>query len=148
MDALQFFWLGYQQPHASDRPERRFGDADVRARPAGLNSVAWLVWHTARVEDVCINRFVVDEPQVLDQGGWMARMGVPWRDIGSEMTSAEVDDLSARIDVAALWAYWDAVGDQTTRLLRQLRAEDLDAPIDPLHIHAVAEREQFVRPAA
>jgi hypothetical protein len=146
MDALQFFWIRYTHPHAQDRPERRLLDADLRARPAGLNSVAWLVWHSARVEDVLVNRFVLDEPQVLDQGGWAARMGVPWRDIGAGMTSSEVDDLSARLDVAALWGYWDAVGEQTTRRLRALPATHLDAPIDPAHVRRVADEEGFVRP--
>lgn len=148
MDALQFFWLRYPQTHDAARPERGLTDAEMRARPAGLNSVAWLVWHTARVEDLCINRVVVDRPQVLDAGGWVARMEVPWRDIGSGMPSSEVDDLSARIDLAALWGYWDAVGEQTTRLLRELSAEHLDAPIDPTHVRRVAAQERFVRPEA
>ena len=146
MDALQFFRLRYPQPHAPDRPERRLGDADVRARPAGLNSVAWLVWHTARIEDVCVNRFVVDECQVLEDGGWVARMGVPWADIGVGMTSAEVDDLSARVDLAALWGYWDAVGEQTTRALGGLSPEHLDLPIDRGHLRRVVAEEGILRP--
>jgi hypothetical protein len=146
MDALQFFWLRYPQPHAPDRPERRLVEADVRARPAGLNSVAWLVWHTARIEDVCVNRFVVDQRQVLDDGDWAARMGVPRRDIGVGMTSPEVDDLSARVDVPALWGYWDAVGAQTTRALGGLLSEHLDLPIDREHLRRVVAEESILRP--
>ena len=43
-------------------------DEQIRARPHGLNSIAWLLWHGARVEGVAVNRFVADRPQVLLAG--------------------------------------------------------------------------------
>jgi Protein of unknown function (DUF664) len=30
---------------------QRLSDAQLRLRPHGLNSIAWLVWHMARCED-------------------------------------------------------------------------------------------------
>jgi hypothetical protein len=148
MDALQFFWLRYPQTHDPGRPERRLADAHMRARPSGLNSVAWLLWHLARCEDVGVNRFVVDGLQVLDEGDWTARMDAPWRHIGTGMTSDEVDDLSARIGIAALWAYWDAVGERTTRVLRDRPSESLGPAVDRPHLRRVVEREGILGPRA
>src|SRR5437879_2163982 len=51
-------------------------DADLRARPQGLNSIAWLLWHVTRFEDVAINAVLRDAPEVLDREGWAAQLGV------------------------------------------------------------------------
>ena len=41
-----------------------------------LNSLVWLLWHMARVEDVVVNLVVADGRQVLDDG-WALRLKVP-----------------------------------------------------------------------
>ena len=104
MDALEFFALRYDNVHTvmTSRLLDGLTDEQLRQRPHGVNSIAWLLWHLARCEDVGVNRLVVDRPQLLDDEGWLARLGVPRRDIGTGMTS---DELSARVDLAALRDY-------------------------------------------
>lgn len=100
----------------------------MRQRPhPRVNSIAWNLWHLTRVEDAGLNRFVVDRPQVLDEGAWMQRMNVPWRHHGSEMTFPEVDELNQRIDLSALHDYSTAVQARTYEIIDQLDVEDLDA---------------------
>ena len=58
MDFVSMFlgrynWLWSLRLQATDLPEDLW-----RARPNGPNSIAWLVWHTARVEDALTNRLV------------------------------------------------------------------------------------------
>ena len=67
MNALQFFLLRYHAVHGGFVDDLFAGltDEQARARPHGLNSIAWLVWHATRVEDAAVNRFVADRPQVL-----------------------------------------------------------------------------------
>jgi len=115
MDALGLFLLRYHAVHGGFVDDLFAGldDAQVRARPHGLNSVVWLVWHATRVEDAAVNRFVADRPQVLTEEGWLGRLGVGRRDVGSGMASLEVDALSADIDTAALRGYARAVADRT-----------------------------------
>jgi hypothetical protein len=55
MPLLRYGWLRQR----FDRYEDQF-DAQWRARPHGLNSIAWLVWHVARCEDGGLNRLVID----------------------------------------------------------------------------------------
>jgi hypothetical protein len=106
-------------------------DDFLRGRPHGLNSVAWNLYHTARSEDIGVNRFVVGQPELFDEEGWGARLGVAFRHTGSAMTDPEVDDLSARIDLGALKAYRLAVGRRTRALLPALHPERLQAVVDP-----------------
>jgi len=42
---------------------------------------------------------LTDRPQVLEE--WFERLAVPRRDVGTGMSDAEVDELSARIDLHA-----------------------------------------------
>src|SRR6266851_9891033 len=101
MDASDLILVRYAQIHQvlTDPAIARLSEAQLRRRPhRGSNTVVWLVWHMARVEDVGVNRFVVDRPQVLDDG-WLAKLGVGRRDVGTGMSDAEVNDLSARIDL-------------------------------------------------
>ena len=57
MDALGLFLLRYHAVHGGFVDDLFAGldDAQVRARPHGLNSVVWLVWHATRVEDAAFN---------------------------------------------------------------------------------------------
>jgi hypothetical protein len=101
--------------------ERTFGglsDDQMRARPReDLNSLAWLMWHIARAEDIFANVILSGREQVLDDG-WLARLKTPRRDFGIGMTKPEVADLTGRVDVVALREYRDAVGRRTQEVIR------------------------------
>ncbi len=92
----------------------------------GLNSIAWLIWHIARCEDVVTNTIRAGHPQVLDEGTWPEQLRVQRRDIGAEMTPREVRELSAVIDIPSLRAYRVAVGRSTQAWIRSLSATGLD----------------------
>ena len=99
MDAITFFLGRYGDLHTGlvDGLLAKLPEAHLRTRPhPGVNTVAWLLWHSARIEDVAVNRFLADRPQVLDDG-WFERLTVARRDVGTGMSDAEVDELSARI---------------------------------------------------
>ncbi len=150
MDALDFLLVRHAQIHRvlTDPAIARLTDDQLRARPQpGVNTVAWLLWHTARVEDVGVNRFATDGTQVLDDG-WLERLGVARRDVGTGMSDAEVDELSARIDLDALRGYWDAVTRRTPRVVDGLRGSDLDAIVPADRVQRVATVEGAVAKGA
>lgn len=122
MDARELFLLRWEDIHVGfvDELFQGLADEQVRRRPAGVNSIAWLVWHLTRVQDAVVSRFVADRPQVLDEGGWNRRMAVDRRDVGSGMTREEVDALSTQIDVAALRQYQRAVAERTKLITTSL----------------------------
>lgn len=147
MDVLDFVRVRYAEVHGrvvSDLLER-LTEPELRRRPhPGVNTIAWLVWHSARIEDVGMNRFVGDRPQVLEDG-WLERLRTPRRDVGTGMNDADVDALSASIDLPALRGYWDAVTHRTLDLLAgDLRRVDLEVTVSAERVEQVAFGEGAV----
>jgi uncharacterized damage-inducible protein DinB len=106
------------------------GESQLAERPGrDANSVAWLVWHLARVQDdhVCN---VAGTEQVWTAAGWADRFGLPFDDdaIGYGFSSEQVGQVKAAPGL--LTGYYDAVHEQTTHYLRSLSAEDLDRVVD------------------
>jgi hypothetical protein len=101
----------------------------LRPQP-GVNSLAWLLWHMTRAEDVGLNVIIAQRPQVLDEGDWLSRMNILRRDVGTGMTALEVDAFNKRISVEALLAYRVAVGRRTREIIQALPLEVLDEVID------------------
>jgi hypothetical protein len=88
-------------------------------RPHGFNSIAWIFWHLARVEDGCLSLMVAGEPQLLDDDR-AALLQVDSRGDGEGMSKAEVAELSDGINIDALQAYRDDVGRRTREHARAL----------------------------
>lgn len=89
-------------------------EALIRQRPhPRVNSLAWNLWHVARVEDSAVSRFICDQPQELDAGDWMEKMNLPLRHNGFAMTLEEVDALSQQIDLPGLRGYLAAIRART-----------------------------------
>lgn len=103
----------------------------LTARPGEAgNSICWLMWHLARVEDVAINAVVRDRPQVLIAEAWPKRLGVDDARVGTGFQEAEVAAFSRTVDPAAVDAYWQAVRAATTAWLTDVALADLDAVPD------------------
>jgi hypothetical protein len=143
MDARELVMLRYDAVHGGFVDDLFTGIAEeqLRRRPHGVNSVAWLVWHAARVEDAVMSRFVVDRPQVLDEGGWNARLRLDRRDVGPGMTGADVDALSAEIDVGALRAYRRAVSERTRAIVAALPETAWGEPVPAPRVREEVARE-------
>jgi len=113
--------------------ERTFGgltDDQMRMRPReDLNSLAWLMWHIARAEDIMANLIVNGRDQVFDDG-WLPRLQIARRDFGIGMTKPEVAELSTKIDIAALRDYRDAVGRRTREIVGAYGQQDWEGDIE------------------
>jgi hypothetical protein len=122
---------GVGQPDFSNQDLilRDLTDKHLRTRPhPSLNSIAWLLWHMTRTEDVGINLVIAQRAEVLDE--WAARLNVSLRDIATGMTDQEVSEFNQRVNIASLLAYRAAVGQQTQSILRDLQPGVLDEKID------------------
>ena len=93
------------------------------------NSIAWLVWHLARVQDDHIADVAAVE-QAWTSQGWVERFGLPFdvRAIGYGHRSDEVAAVQVPGDL--LRDYYDDVHEQTTRYVAGLRESDLDRIVD------------------
>jgi hypothetical protein len=127
MDAKQLFferYRGYQEYP----PLLVSGMSEQQLRHSphpALNPVSWILWHTARCEDMAVNRLIADRQQVLDDGSWATRIGVSLRQIGTGMTGEEVGDLCERLNLSELVAYREAVTERTEEAVTRLPVKEL-----------------------
>jgi len=151
VNAAEFFLLHHGRLHAAgvgdpasmwDRVFAGLTDEQMRARPAGMNSLAWLLWHTARTEDVVANLVVSPGHQVFDEG-WSKRLGIGRVDIGTGMTDAEVTDLTRRLDLAGARAYRNAVGKRTREIAAKLRVGAWEEIVTPLDVNRAVVADAF-----
>lgn len=106
-------------------------DEDRLATPPepGANTIAWLIWHTARGQDVQIAA-LDDSDEVWKSQGWADRFHLPLDDsaMGYGMDASEVVLVRASADL--LTGYLDAVTTRTRSYLEGLSGDDLDAVVD------------------
>lgn len=121
--------VGGNKVSAAERTLANLTDEQMRVRPReDLNSIAWLVWHIARAEDIIVGRVLAGRPQVFDDA-WMKRLGITRRDFGIGMSSAEVGELTRQIDLGALREYRDAVGLRTREIVGGFKDQDWQGEI-------------------
>jgi hypothetical protein len=127
--AMHSVAVGGNKLSSADRTFGGLSDDQMRVRPReDLNSLAWIMWHISRAEDIMVNVLVAERPQVFDDG-WMKRLGVARRDFGIGMTSPEVAALTREIDLNALREYRDAVGLRTREVIGGFAPSDWDGQV-------------------
>jgi hypothetical protein len=113
----------------------------------GDHSIAWLVWHMTRCEDITMNLLAAGSPQVLLAENWLERMQISLRDTGNAMPDAAVLEFSAAINLEALHDYRLSVGRRTRDIARQLLPEQLKQKVDPARLQQVTREEAVVETA-
>lgn len=107
------------------------GELLVRRPSPGANTVAWLVWHLARVQDHHIAELLGEVQVWVGDGGWPARFGVAPdpSNTGYGHAAEEVDSIRPE-GPSVLLEYVDAVSARTRPFLAGLQAADLDRVVD------------------
>ncbi|QLQ16962.1 MAG: DUF664 domain-containing protein [Micropruina sp.] len=106
-------------------------DEDILWRPdEGANSIGWLIWHLARVEDDHLAG-VAGADQVWTTQGWAERFGLPYpREAhGYGHTPDEVAQFAVG-DAGLLAGYYAAVASRTHEIVAALTEADYDRIVD------------------
>ena len=96
-------------------------------------TIAWHLWHIARIEDLVSNLLIAEQPQVFNDE-WMTSLNVEIKDTGNAMSDEEIIVFSQKVNKQALIHYRNAVGCQTRNILRRLKAEDLKRKLKPEYL--------------
>jgi hypothetical protein len=115
--------------------------------PGEEHSIAWIVWHLARIEDAAMNLLVAGDEQVFTAGRWQERIQAPISDSANETSRLQVEALSAAVDLPALRLYRVAVARKTRQIVRALPLEALPQKVVPARIEQ-ARSSGAVAPAA
>jgi uncharacterized damage-inducible protein DinB len=100
-----------------------------RPGPAA-NSIGWLIWHLARVQDDHLADAAGTE-QVWTGDGWSGRFGLPFDDL--ETGYGQSPGEAAKFRVASgdlLTGYYDAVHTRSIAFVRAVTDADLDRIVD------------------
>jgi hypothetical protein len=115
----------------------------MKVRPReDLNSIAWLVWHIARAEDIILNPVITGRDQVFADG-WAKKLGITRKDFGIGMKSPEVTELTQQMDVAALREYRDAVGKRTRDIISSFKDADWGGNLEASQLERGAAQGGF-----
>ena len=123
-------------------------EVTVRKIPLnGEHSIAWCIYHLARIEDTALSIAMAEVPMLLDEDDWAERLMIRYRDTGNEMPSADIINLSRNINVGALKEYRAGVGVRSRRFIQALTWEQLKGKVTPEHIQLISNLGA-VRPEA
>ena len=135
--------VGGNKMSAAERTLGGLSDEQMRVRPReDLNSLAWILFHIARAEDIFLNPVLGGRPQVFDDA-WAKKLNVTRRDFGIGMTSAEVTDLTRQVDVGALREYRDAVGIRTREIVSGFKPQDWEGETTTEAVQNAANQGAF-----
>lgn len=100
-------------------------------------TVAYGLWHSSRIEDICSNILITNEQQVINTNDWLNRINSSICDTGNAMSEKEILEFSKDINIEALRDYRIAVGRKTREILQTLKASDLKKEIEQKRLERV-----------
>ena len=104
--------------------------AELRWQPTlTSNSISWIVWHMARVEDRWVNRVLRGDVERWIKDGWHEKFGMSEEAHGYGDTEAEVRAISD-VEMSDMLTYFDAVRQSTLAHLEQMTSADMEATYD------------------
>lgn len=100
-----------------DQTLRGLTNEELAWRPnAEANSIAFVIWHTTRVEDRFMQKMVRETEEVWTGGGWYSRLGLDEGDTGVDFSVDRLASFPA-LSVENLRDYLDAVRAETNAYL-------------------------------
>lgn len=87
-------------------------------------TIAWVLWHTARIEDLTMGILTAGEDQIFNDT-WRRNMNAPVTDTGNAMSDDEIMELSKSLRIEELLQYRSAVGTRTRQIVERLNPEDM-----------------------
>ena len=87
------------------------------------NSIDWMVWHMARVEDNLINLVLQNHDPIWERDLWGERLGIATTSAGAGMTIDEIRNMG-QIDVPTVMQYYNSVRNQTSQYFKNTITKD------------------------
>lgn len=117
-------------PLAREAIEDLTADELIESPAPGINTIGWLVWHLARVQDHHVAE-ILDIDQVWVTGDWAARFGLDPDPSNTGYGHGPEEMVSVRPNGSqSLLDYLEAVESRTRSMLEGLTSSDLDRIVD------------------
>jgi len=123
-------------------------DVQMRKMPDRMDhSIAWIIWHLARIEDVTMNILVAGTEQLFSRDDWKYKLEISALHTGNAMPKSEITDLSKIINIDNLRNYRVAVGRQTEKIAKQLDPGELGQKVSPSRLDLLVQEGAVVKEA-
>lgn len=123
-----------------DEVLRGMTEQQIRSLPAGSeHSVAWILFHIARIEDITMNMLVAGTPQLFTRESWSKELKVTALHSANGMDDPSIAALSTKIDINALQGYRQSVGRRTRQIVRKLRPEELHQKVSESRLKRIMD---------
>jgi uncharacterized damage-inducible protein DinB len=120
LQSLDFLHRSFRQAGDGLTPEQ------LHFVPAGeSHSIAWVMWHAARVEDLIVQQVIQGNPVIWERDEWAVRLGLPAQGFGTGQTTEEAKTIRSA-DGEVFRGYADAVSTATQDYLGGLSDADLE----------------------
>ncbi len=94
------------------------------------NSIAFILWHTARAEDSFVNRVIQHQKELYEAEGWQEKLGTPAQESGGRYTLEQLQAWPVpKLEV--LQGYVNAVREKTLAFLESVTPEKLSEVPSP-----------------
>ena len=94
------------------------------------NSIDWMVWHMARVEDNLVNVVLQNQDPIWERDGWSDRLGIPYTGAGAGMSMNEIREMGC-IDVPKVMEYYVSIRKETSHYFQNvMHVDDLSRIIE------------------
>ena len=91
---------------------------------AHCNSIAFILWHLGRVEDIWINRVIRHEEEAYEAEGWQEKLGTPAGESGARYTLEQLQAWPVpKLEI--IRGYANSVREKTKAFLQSLTPEKL-----------------------
>lgn len=88
-------------------------------------TIAYSIWHISRIEDIVARTLIKGDEQIFFADGFAKRTGSPIITTGNELIKHQISDFSAKLDLNALYDYFNEVKQGTDELLKSLEFADM-----------------------
>jgi hypothetical protein len=103
----------------------------------GEHSIAWMLFHITRIEDITMNLLVAGTPQLYLKDDWAKKLKSTIPHSANKMDNESVARLSAAIGMKALREYRIAVGKRTRAIVKKLQIEQFSQKVDSKRLQKV-----------
>lgn len=136
------FLLRYEDLHNRLLPTiyQNVAETDLRRSNKKSNPILWLFWHMLRVEDVGVNRFVLNKAQIYE--AHKTQFGIEDNFVGTGFLYDEVIQCTERLNLFDLINYQKALFDRTKKLVEDVDEKILNAAIHPEQIETIICKEK------
>lgn len=115
-----------------------------RIPPNDEHSIAWILFHIARIEDITMNMLVAATPQLFVKESWASKMNVSIIHSANKMDDVSVAILNANVDIDGLRTYRRAVGRRTREIVKNLDPQDFKQRVNTSRLRKVMEEGALV----